>query len=75
VGAKREIYDIMYALADRGAAIVMASSELPEVLGVCDRILVLREGKISAEFSRDEATPERCLEAALPLGEVFQCAD
>lgn len=75
VGAKREIYDIMYALADRGAAIVMASSELPEVLGVCDRILVLREGKISAEFSREEATPERCLEAALPLGEVFQCAD
>ena len=73
IGAKREIYDIVYELARGGAGIVMASSELPEVLGVCDRILVLRQGGISAEFPRSEATPERCLEAALPVGEDSRC--
>ncbi|MFM7321560.1 MAG: ATP-binding cassette domain-containing protein [Armatimonadota bacterium] len=74
VGAKREIYDIVYDLARSGAGVVIASSELPEVLGVCDRILVLRQGKIAAEFARAEATPERCLEAALPRGEEPACA-
>lgn len=44
----------------------MVSSELPEVLALSDRVLVLREGRLSAEFSRAEATPERVLHAALP---------
>jgi rhamnose transport system ATP-binding protein len=58
VGAKAEIHRLMSELAQRGMAILMISSELPEVLGMSDRILVMREGRIVAEFSREEATQE-----------------
>jgi ribose transport system ATP-binding protein len=50
VGAKREIYRLMRDLADRGAAVLMISSELPEVIGVCDRILVMHEGRLAGEL-------------------------
>jgi L-arabinose transport system ATP-binding protein len=69
VGAKREIYDILYDLSARGVGIVMVSSDLPEVLGVADRVIVMRQNAISATFTREEATPEKCLAAALPVGE------
>ena len=49
VGAKREIYQLLRDLAARGVAIVMVSSELPEVLGMSDRIVVMREGRVSAD--------------------------
>jgi rhamnose transport system ATP-binding protein len=58
VGAKAEIHRLMGELAAQGLAILMISSELPEVLGMSDRVLVMREGRIVAEFSRDEATQE-----------------
>jgi rhamnose transport system ATP-binding protein len=58
VGAKAEIHRLMGELAAQGLAILMISSELPEVLGMSDRILVMREGRIVAEFSRAEATQE-----------------
>ena len=61
VGAKREIYQLLRDLADRGVAIVMVSSELPEILGMSDRILVMREGRVSAELARDEASEERIM--------------
>lgn len=64
VGAKAEIYALMIELLARGAAIVMVSSELPEVLGMSHRILVVREGRIRAEFSRAEATPDRVIAVA-----------
>jgi ribose transport system ATP-binding protein len=64
IGAKAEIYGIINRLAQDGAAIVMASSELPELLAMCDRILVLCEGRITAELSRAEATQERIMAAA-----------
>jgi D-xylose transport system ATP-binding protein len=64
VGAKQEIYANINALAKQGLAIVMVSSELPEVLGLSDRVLVLHEGKMTGEFSRSEATPERVMAAA-----------
>jgi L-arabinose transport system ATP-binding protein len=67
VGAKSEIYSIIYALARQGIGVVVASSELPEVLGVCDRILVMRQGQIVASLPRAEATQERLLKLALPL--------
>jgi L-arabinose transport system ATP-binding protein len=70
VGAKREIYDIVYRLAAEGVAVVFVSSELPEVLGVADRVVVMRDGEVSGEFSRTDATPEKCLAAALPVSEV-----
>jgi ribose transport system ATP-binding protein len=64
IGAKKEIYDIMNRLAREGVAILMISSELPEVLGMSDRILVMHEGRITGEFSRDEATQELIMHAA-----------
>ena len=58
VGARAEIHRLMSELAQQGLAILMISSELPEVLGMSDRILVMREGQIVAEFARAEATQE-----------------
>ncbi|WP_369722103.1 sugar ABC transporter ATP-binding protein [Bradyrhizobium sp. LLZ17] len=58
VGAKAEIHRLMSELAGQGLAILMISSELPEVLGMSDRVLVMREGRLVAEFSREQATPE-----------------
>jgi ribose transport system ATP-binding protein len=65
VGAKAEIYELMNQLAARGAGILMISSELPEVLGMSDRILVMRNGAIVTEFDAASATQERVLSAAL----------
>ena len=64
VGAKQEIYAEINKLAKEGLAIVLVSSELPEVLGLSDRVIVLREGKVSGEFTRTEASPERVMAAA-----------
>ncbi len=65
VGAKVEIYQLINELAARGAAILMISSELPEILGMSDRILVMSGGRIAGEFSAREATQEKLLAAAL----------
>ena len=67
VGAKVEIYHLMNRLTARGAGIIMISSELPELLGMSDRILVMHRGRIHAELSAAEATEERVLSAALGL--------
>jgi D-xylose transport system ATP-binding protein len=64
VGAKQEIYAQINQLAREGLAIVLVSSELPEVLGLSDRILVLREGRITGWFTRSEATPESVMACA-----------
>ncbi len=64
VGAKAEIYALMRKLAEEGMGILMTSSELPELLAVSDRILVLCEGRLTAEFPRDEATEEAIMTAA-----------
>jgi ABC-type sugar transport system ATPase subunit len=58
VGSKSEIYQIMADLAEQGVAIIMISSELPEVLGMSDRVMVMREGKMVKELSRAEASEE-----------------
>ncbi len=64
VGAKAEIYRLLSRLAEEGMGILLASSELPELLGVCDRIAVLRAGAVVAEQAAADATPESLLEAA-----------
>ncbi|KGP90254.1 D-ribose transporter ATP-binding protein [Pontibacillus chungwhensis BH030062] len=64
VGAKREIYQLMNELTDRGVAIIMVSSELPEVLGMSDRVLVVHEGTIAGELHRDEADQEKIMTLA-----------
>lgn len=65
VGAKAEIYHLLINLAKEGVAIIIASSDLQEILGISDRILVIANGKIVAEFTRQEATEEKLLAAAL----------
>ncbi len=67
VGAKSEIYGIMQNLARDGVCVIMVSSELPEVLGVSDRIAVMRQGRLAAIVDRAEATEEKLLKLALPL--------
>jgi D-xylose transport system ATP-binding protein len=64
IGAKQEIYATIDGLAQAGLAVVMVSSDLPEILGVCDRILVLHEGQLTGEFSRGDATPEAVMACA-----------
>ncbi len=64
VGAKQEIYAEINRLAKEGLAIVMVSSELPEIMGLADRILVLHEGKLTGEFTRTEATAEKVMARA-----------
>ncbi|KYC85719.1 hypothetical protein B4096_3707 [Heyndrickxia coagulans] len=61
VGAKREIYHLMNELTERGMAIVMISSDLPEVIGMSDRVVVIHEGKIAGELNKEEATQENIM--------------
>lgn len=65
VGAKSEIYALIDSLASEGLAIIMMSSELPEILGMCDRIYVMKDGRINGEFDRAEATEETLLRKAI----------
>ena len=64
VGTKSEIYKLMRKLSDEGIGIIVVSSEMPELLGLCDRITVMAGGKITGEFEVREATEERLVKAA-----------
>ena len=66
VGARSEIYSIVYELARGGLGVLFVSSDLPEVLGVADRVLVMRQGRLSGDLARETATREACLKLALP---------
>jgi ribose transport system ATP-binding protein len=65
VGAKVEVYNLMNQLVESGVAVIMVSSEMPELLGMSDRILVMHEGRIAAEMGHVEATQEKVLAAAM----------
>ena len=70
VGAKTQIYEIMNGLAAQGYGIIMISSDMPEVLGMSDRIIAMHEGRVTGEFLRGEATQEEILAAVMNLEEV-----
>lgn len=70
VGTKAEVHRLLDELAQQGMAILMISSELPEVLGMSDRVLVVREGRLTAELTRDEATSEAVMTAATRTGDA-----
>ena len=72
VGAKEEIYLLINELAASGLAVVVISSELPEVIGICDRIITLCEGRLTGEISKEEATQEILLAAATNRKEVVE---
>ena len=75
VGAKSEIHRLMSKLAQEGKAILMISSELPEILGMSDRVLVMHEGRISGEFARKDATQESIMRAATGHAAALQQAE
>lgn len=64
VGAKQEIYNLIYDLADQGVSIIIVSSEMEEILGLCDRIIVMHEGRVTAEIDSNEASQELILQRA-----------
>jgi len=64
VGTKAEIYRLLRGLADAGVGILLASSELPEILGIADRVLVMRDGRLIAEFAEGAPTEEQIMRAA-----------
>ena len=64
VGAKAELYELIDTLCQSGLAVVLTSSELPELLTLSDRIIVMAEGRVTAEFSRDEANEKKIMTAA-----------
>ena len=70
VGAKSEIHRLMSKLAQEGKAIIMISSELPEILGMSDRVLVMHEGRVGGVFERKDATQENIMRAATGHGEM-----
>ncbi len=70
VGAKVEIYNLMNTLKQEGAAILMVSSELPEILGMSDRVLVMRDGRVAGELQRKELTQEAVLKLAIGAGKI-----
>lgn len=70
INAKREIYALIDELARGGVGVVIVSSELPEILAIADRILVLAEGRLTAELARSEASEEKILHAALPAARL-----
>ena len=67
IGSKAAVHDFMSELAAEGLAVIMVSSEIPEVLGMADRVIVMREGRIAAEFAGDEMTPENLVRAAVGI--------
>lgn len=70
IGSKAAVHDFMSELAAQGLAVIMVSSEIPEVLGMSDRVIVMREGRIAAEFAGDHMTPENLVRAAVGIEEA-----
>jgi ribose transport system ATP-binding protein len=66
VGAKSAVYDLIRELTAAGKAVLVVSSDLVEVIGLCDRVVVIREGRVTAEFGREQATEEAVMRAAVP---------
>ncbi|RAA98765.1 L-arabinose ABC transporter ATP-binding protein AraG, partial [Burkholderia multivorans] len=65
-GARAEIYNLFYELAEAGRTVILVSSDLAEVIGVSDRIVVMKEGRIAGEVAKAQATPDTLIKLALP---------
>ncbi|NND90556.1 MAG: sugar ABC transporter ATP-binding protein [Granulosicoccus sp.] len=70
IGSKAAVHAFMRELTAQGLAVIMVSSEIPEILGMSDRIIVMREGRRVAEFTREQASPEHLVRAAAGIGEA-----
>ncbi|MDE3029118.1 MAG: sugar ABC transporter ATP-binding protein, partial [Paracoccaceae bacterium] len=69
IGSKAAVHEFMAELAAEGLAVIMVSSEIPEVLGMSDRVIVMREGRMVAEFDHSTMSPEALVRAAAGIGE------
>jgi ribose transport system ATP-binding protein len=67
VGAKKEIYDVLNELKKAGKAIIMISSDMPEIVGICDRVIVMHEGMVTGELNREEANQENIMKLAVGI--------
>lgn len=67
VGAKVEIYELITQIAEQGVAVIMISSEMPEIIGLCDRVVVMRQGKVTGEFSKEDITENNLIKAAMEV--------
>lgn len=67
VGAKKEIYDVLNELKKTGKAIIMISSDMPEIVGICDRVIVMHEGMVTGELDREEANQENIMKLAVGI--------
>jgi ABC-type sugar transport system ATPase subunit len=74
IGAKAEVHSLMHQLAADSVAILMISSELPEILGMSDRVLVMRQGRIAGELARSEATQEAIMALATGVAAEVETA-
>lgn len=72
IGARKEIYHIINQLAEAGVAILMISSELPEVIGMADRVIVMQEGKLTGEVKKEQMTQEIIMQYATGGEKVVQ---
>ena len=70
IGSKAAVHAFMRELASQGLAIIMVSSEIPEIIGMSDRIIVMREGRQVAEFNQQQASPENLVRAAAGIEET-----
>ena len=70
IGSKAAVHEFMAELAAEGLAVIMVSSEIPEILGMSDRVIVMREGRIAAEFEGADLSPEHLVRAAAGITEV-----
>ncbi len=70
VGAKSEIYELLNGIKEQGKAIIVISSDMPEILGLSDRILVINEGKVKGELLREEASQEKIMELIVQGGKI-----
>ena len=67
VGAKVEIYELITSIAKKGVAVIMISSEMPEIIGLCDRVMVMHQGKITGEFEMGDITENNLIKAAMEV--------
>ncbi|POZ92339.1 ATP-binding cassette domain-containing protein, partial [Petrotoga halophila] len=70
VGAKIEVYKLINDLANRGIGVILVTSEIPEILGLCDRVLIMHRGRKTALLEKEEMTPENILKAGMGLVEL-----
>jgi len=70
IGSKAAVHEFMSELAAQGLSVIMVSSEIPEILGMADRVIVMREGRIVSEFAREGLTAETLVRAAAGIGEA-----